>query len=215
MVLVGNLKDLRLANIIQLNCMERNVAKVTVSSHEGTGFLYFAEGQIVHAEFSPYIGERAVYEMLSLNDGQFKVEAGVQSPAHTIKKPWNSVVLDCLRELDEKNQKTTSVPKQAFSLLSNQKIIKQIVVTDLSGKLIEGKNTEQLNGVLISFTWYKLKKILTLFYNENFQYTFLRGNSGYLFIIEFRGTLVAFITDINVVPQEITRLITKVLKGIE
>jgi hypothetical protein len=179
MVLVGNLKDLRLANIIQLNCMERNVAKVTVSSNEGAGYLYFAEGHIVHAEFSPYIGEKAVYEMLALNDGQFKVEAGVQSPAHTIKKPWNSVVLDCLRELDEKNQKTTSIPKQAFTLLSNQKIIKQIVITDLSGKLLEGKSSEQLNPIIISFVWYKLKKILTLFYNENFQYTFLRGNQGY------------------------------------
>jgi hypothetical protein len=195
--------------------MERNVAKVTVSSHEGSGCLYFAEGQIVHAEFSPYIGEKAVYEMLALNDGQFKVEGGVQSPAHTIKKPWNSVVLDCLRELDEKNQKTTSIPKQAFTLLSNQKIIKEIVVTDLNGKLLEGKSSEQLNPVIISFVWYKLKKILTLFYNENFQYTFLRGNERYLFIVEFRGTLVAFITHINILPGEITRLVTKIFKGIE
>ena len=215
MVLVGNLKDLRLANIIQLNCMERNVAKVTVTSHEGTGFLYFAEGQIVHAEFSPYIGEKAVSEMLSLNDGQFKVEAGVASPAYTIKKPWNSVVLDSLRELDEKSQRTTSVPKKVFSILSNQKIIKSIIVSDFSGKLLEGKATKRLNPVLIAFIWYKLKKILTLFYNENFLYTFLRGKDGFLFILEFRANLVAIETGRDIVPEEFIGLINKILRGVD
>ena len=215
MVLVGNLKDLRLANIIQLNCMERNVAKVTVSSHEGSGFLYFAEGQIVHAEFSPYIGERAVYEMLALGDGQFKVEAGVQSPAHSIKKPWNSLVLDCLRELDEKNQKTTSFPHKAFTFLSNQKFIKELIITDLNGKTLEGKTTGHLNPSTIGFIWYKLKKVLTLFYNEKFQYTYLRGSHGYLFIVEFRAILIAFVTDLNMIPETSVRLVLKILKGVD
>ncbi len=215
MVLVGNLKDLRLANIIQLNCMERNVAKVTVTSHEGTGYLYFAEGQIVHAEYSPYIGEKAVSEMLALNDGQFKVEAGIASPAYTIKKPWNSVVLDSLRDLDEKNQQTTSVPKKVFSILSNQKLIKSIIVSDYSGKLLEGKATKRLNPVLIAFIWYKLKKVLTLFYNENFLYTFLRGKEGYLFILEFRANLVAFETDLNIIPEEFIGIVNQILRGVD
>jgi hypothetical protein len=215
MVLVGNLKDLRLANIIQLNCMERNIAKVTVTSHEGTGFLYFAEGQIVHAEFSPYIGEKAVSEMLALNDGQFKVEAGVSSPAYTIKKPWNSVVLDSLRELDEKSHQTTSVPKKVFSVLSNQKTIKSVIVSDYSGKLLEGKATKKLNPVLIGFMWYKLKKVLTLFYNENFLYTFFRGKECYLFILEFRANLVAIETNLNIIPEEFIGLINKLLRGVD
>lgn len=215
MVLVGNLKDLRLANIIQLNCMERNIAKVTVTSHEGTGYLYFADGQIVHAEFSPYIGERAVYEMLALNDGQFKVEAGIQSPAFTIKKPWNSVVLDSLRELDEKSQQATSVPKKIFTILSNQKIIKNIIVSDFNGKLLEGKVSKQLNPNLIAFIWYKLKKVLTLFYNENYLYTILRGKEGYLFVLEFRTNLIAMETSLNIIPEEFIALVNKILRGVD
>jgi len=215
MVLVGNLKDLRLANIIQLNCLERNVAKVTVTSHEGSGFLYFADGQIVHAEFSPYMGEKAVYEMLSLTDGQFKVEAGIQSPAHSIKRPWNSVVLDSLRELDEKNQQATSVPRMVFSALSAQKGIRSSQVLDYKGKLIEGKENEPLNSMVIAFLWYKMKKILTYIYNENFRYTYFRSNSNYLFIIEFRATLLAMETDLNVIAEDFIRHITKVLRGIE
>jgi len=215
MVLVGNLKDLRLANIIQLNCMERNVAKVTVISHEGTGFLYFAEGQIVHAEFSPYIGEKAVYEMLSLTDGQFKVEAGIQAPAHSIKRPWNSVVLDSLRELDEKNQQATSIHKKVYSTLAAQKSIKYTQVLDFKGKLIEGRENEPLNSVMIAFLWYKMKKILTHFYNENFRYTYFRSNQGYVFILEFRASLLAVQTDLNIIPEDFIRHLTKILRGIE
>jgi hypothetical protein len=215
MVLVGNLKDLRLANIIQLNCMERNVAKVTVISHEGTGFLYFAEGQIVHAEFSPYIGEKAVYEMLSLTDGQFKVEAGIQSPAHSIKRPWNSVVLDSLRELDEKNQQATSIHKKVYSTLAAQKTIKSSQVLDFKGKLIEGKENEPLNSVMIAFLWYKMKKILTHFYNENFRYSYFRSNQNYVFILEFRANLLTVQTDLNVIPEDFIRHLTKILRGIE
>ncbi len=215
MVLVGNLKDLRLANIIQLNCMERNIAKVTVTSHEGSGYLYFAEGQIVHAEFSPYIGEKAVYEMLALSDGQFKVEAGVQAPAHSIKRPWNSVVLDSLRELDEKSQETTSVPRKVYSILSSQKIIKNVMVLDYNGKLLEGSSADQLNPVFLSFLWYKLKKVLTLFYNDSYRYAFLRGNEGYLFIVEFRANLIGLETGLNIITDDFLNLVHKLLKGIE
>lgn len=215
MVLVGNLKDLRLANIIQLNCMERNVAKVTVTSHEGTGYLYFADGQIVHAEFSPYMGERAVYEMLALTDGQFKVEAGIQSPAHTIKRPWNSVVLDSLRELDEKSQQSTSLPKKIFSVLSAQKSIKSLQVLDLKGKLLEGKEHEPLDSGVIAFIWFKAKKILTYFFNENFRYIYFRSDDCYFFILEFRSTLLAIKTDLNLMTEEFIRHVLKTLRGIE
>lgn len=215
MVLVGNLKDLRLANIIQLNCMERNIAKVTVSSHEGTGFLYFAEGQIVHAEFSPYIGERAVYEMLALSDGQFKVEAGIHAPAHTIKRPWNSVVLDSLRELDEKNKESTSIHKKIFSILSAQKIVKSVLIMDYNGKVLEGKTREGFNPILVNFVWYKTKKILSVIHKENFLYTSLRGSDGYLFILEFRASVIVLETGLDIIIEDFLYQINKLLRGVE
>lgn len=68
MALVGSLKDLKLANIIQINCIERNVAKVSVSSADLKGAIFFINGSIIHAEYGPYVGENAVHEMLALND---------------------------------------------------------------------------------------------------------------------------------------------------
>jgi hypothetical protein len=214
MVLVGNLKDLRLANIIQINCIERNVAKVTVTSLDKQGFIYFSDGHIVHAEFDPYIGERAVQEMLSLTDGQFKVEAGVQAPANTISRPWNSVVLEGLRLIDEKNSKVSPIPKQLISFISGQRGIKNVYVLDYNGKLIEGKLNSKIHPVAITFIWYKLKKILTLFYNDFFHYSYLRNSQGYLFIFEVRPNLVVIETELGIVVSDFVSQIKKIFKRI-
>lgn len=101
MSLVGNLKDLRLPSLIQLNCMERNTAKLTIETSGKYGFVYFDAGQVVHAEFDPDIGEEAVARLLSLYAGNFKVESGIRAPMVTIKKHWNNLLLDCLHKVDD------------------------------------------------------------------------------------------------------------------
>ncbi len=214
MVLVGNLKDLRLANIIQINCIEHNIAKVTVSSLDKEGYIYFGEGQIVHAEFNPYIGERAVHEMLALNDGQFKVEAGIQAPSHTVTRPWNSVVLEGLRLLDEKNLKVTPIPKQLFTFLSGQTGVSNVCVLDYNGKVVEGKVAENINPMAITFIWYKVRKILTLFYTDLFRYTYLRNSQGYLFIFEVRPNLIVIETDLHIIVNDFVSQVRKILKRI-
>ncbi len=215
MVLVGNLKDLRLVNIIQFNCIERNIAKVTVTSLDRKGYLYFADGQIKHAEFSPYIGEKAVQEMLALTDGQFKVEAGIDAPAHTINRPWNSVVLEALRLIDEKSQHKAPIPKRLFNLLSEQEKVKNVYVLDYNGKLIEGRFTGSINPLVLAFIWYKLKKIQRLFYTDFFRYTYLRNGMGYLFIFEIRPNLIVIETDLMVVVPEFVNQVQKILKDIK
>lgn len=100
MALVGNLKDLKLPSLIQLNCMERNVAKLTIETEGKYGFIYFDKGQVVHAEFDPDIGEKAVFRMLSLYAGRFKVESGIRAPVKSIHTSWNNLLLDGLNQLD-------------------------------------------------------------------------------------------------------------------
>ena len=76
MALIGNLKDIKLPSLIQLNCMEHNNAKLSIERSGKFGFIYFEDGQVTHAEFDPYIGEEAVYRLLGLYEGKFKVERG-------------------------------------------------------------------------------------------------------------------------------------------
>ena len=71
MALVGNLKDLKLANIVQLNCMEKNNAMFTVEHHKVAGVIYFSDGNIVHATYGSIEGEQAIYKILQIKEGPF------------------------------------------------------------------------------------------------------------------------------------------------
>ncbi|MFZ0391609.1 MAG: DUF4388 domain-containing protein [Calditrichia bacterium] len=214
MVLVGNLKDLRLANIIQINCIEQNVAKVTVTSGERNGMLYFADGQIVHAEFNPFIGEKAVHEMLVVDDGQFKVEAGVAAPSKTIHKSWNSVVLEGLRLMDEKNQQGVYIPKELVNLISVQRGVKSIAVQDVDGKLVAGSLPSNGASQLFRLMVYKFRKILTLFYSDKFNYAYFKNESGYVFFVEVRPYLLIIQSDASIVVQYFLMQIKKLIQRI-
>ncbi len=215
MALVGNLKDLKLANIIQINCIERNVAKVTVRGNDARGAIYFTSGAMVHAEFGPLRGEKAVYEMLALNDGEFKVEAGLTSPMQSISQPWNSVVLEGLRILDEKKEANSPVPRQLFTVISDLKHVKNVFVLNYNGQIVEGKLSAELHPLSLTFLWYKLKKMLNLFYTDVFQYLTIRKPDGYYFIFELRPNLVIVETDLKVIVPEFSIIVKKMIKQIK
>ncbi len=215
MALVGNLKDLKLANIIQINCIERNVAKVSVESADLKGAVYFSNGAITHAEFGPFVGERAVHEMLALTEGGFKVEAGKESPTQTITQPWNSVVLEGLRLLDERRAQTAPIPKQLFVMLSGLKNVKNLYVLNFNGQVIEGNISDHFHPLALTFVWYKLKKMLNLFYSDNFQYLLLRRGESYLFVFEFKPNLIVIETDLRVITADFTNMVKKLLKQIK
>jgi hypothetical protein len=214
MALVGSLKDLKLANIIQINCIERNVAKVSVLSPDTKGSIFFTNGAIVHAEYGPYVGDRAVHEMLALNDGEFKVEAGLESSTRTITHPWNSVVLEGLRLIDERKSASAPIPKQLFSMLSGLKHVRNVFVLNNSGQLIEGKIKGRIHPLSLTFIAYKVKKMLNLFYSDMFQYVMLRKEDGYFFVFEFRPNLIVVETDLRVIISDFILMVKKLLKQI-
>jgi len=215
MALVGNLKDLKLVNIIQINCIERNTAKLSVLSTNKEGVIFFRNGSIVHAEYDPYVGVRAVHEMLSINEGQFKVEAGLESPTQTINQPWNSVVLEGLRLVDEKKNLNTPIPKQLFANLSNIKSVENVFVLDFNGAVIEGKIQNNGFSYYLTLLWYKQKKVLNNFYADSFQYIQIRQKDGYLFIFENSPNLIIIKTNLKVLIAEFKITVNKILKQIK
>ncbi|MCK6620744.1 MAG: DUF4388 domain-containing protein [Calditrichaceae bacterium] len=215
MALVGSLKDLKLANIIQINCIERNVARVTVSSADQKGAIYFTHGAITHAEFGPYVGERAVHEMLALTDGEFKVEGGLESSTRTVTQPWNSIVLEGLRLIDEKKVTSAPIPRQLFGMLSGLKHVRNVFVLNFNGQVIEGKLKGPTHPLTLTFVWYKVKKLLSLFYADIFQYILLRRKDDCFFIFEFRPNLIVVVeTDLKVIAPEFSIMVKKLLKQI-
>lgn len=122
MAIEGNLQELALTEIIQLNCHSADEVWVSLSNGPDEGGIYFANGQIVHAFAGATTGEEAVYQLLRWSKGPFRIEKGVKSPQQTVTIPWDSLLMEGLRRLDESSQlaiETLVEDKEENGLLTN------------------------------------------------------------------------------------------------
>jgi Domain of unknown function (DUF4388) len=101
MALVGDLKDLALVDIIQINCIGRNTARLTVHYPIGDGVLYFQDGDIVDAHFGELSGIDAVYQALRFTEGGFRIDTGIAAPNRTVYEPWANILMEGMRLIDE------------------------------------------------------------------------------------------------------------------
>ncbi len=178
MALVGNLKDLKLHSLIQLNCMERNTAKLTIENGGKYGFIYFDGGQVVHAEFEPEVGEKAVYQLLSLYSGNFKVESGIRPPAKTINKNWNNLLLDGLHQLDLNDASKERQFDHLFERLFTVNGMQKVLVIDKEGNTVANSADEEENkNYLYLFSLLEAEKIGEVFKREIPDFTSIAASS--------------------------------------
>jgi len=101
MGLVGNLRDLNITNIIELNCIEKSTAQVTIKTRSGDAMVFFNDGEIVHARWGDFKGTEALYRILRLNDGGFRVTSDITPPERTIFDSWKGLIFEGMRVYDE------------------------------------------------------------------------------------------------------------------
>jgi hypothetical protein len=159
MALVGNLKDLKLPNLIQINCMEKNIAKLTLEHSGQYGFLYFQGGQIVHAEFDPDTGEKALFRMLTFHEGKFKVEADIRPPIVTIKAHWNNLLLEGLHQLDDLQAKEDGGFKHLVEMIMNIRGVKRAAVFSPEGEVKAGNFDVGDDAILNAFSYIEAKQL--------------------------------------------------------
>ena len=113
MAVKGDLKDLSLVNIIQVNCNERNQARLIVRHRGKEAVIFFEDGNIVHTVLSyrkiaearvvtwRITGEEVIYELLTWENGEFELEQDVPPPRHTLTADWSGLLLEGMRRIDE------------------------------------------------------------------------------------------------------------------
>jgi hypothetical protein len=65
MAMSGSITEMSLVDLIQLACMERYTARLTVVKGNENARTFFANGEIVHAEVGNKTGSEALYEIVS------------------------------------------------------------------------------------------------------------------------------------------------------
>jgi DNA-binding response OmpR family regulator/predicted regulator of Ras-like GTPase activity (Roadblock/LC7/MglB family) len=97
----GNVFDLQLTDVIQLNCLCKLTAALRVSRDDKSGVIYFRDGEIVHAECDGKIGTEALYTILKWREGKFDHERGESPPQQTISQNWEHLLVEAMRMNDE------------------------------------------------------------------------------------------------------------------
>lgn len=160
MALVGNLKDLRLPSLIQLNCMERNTAKLTIEHGSKYGFVYFENGQVVHAEFEPDIGEDAIAKLIGLYSGNFKVESGIRAPVKSIHKHWNNLLLDSLHRVDDSEDGKERNFDHLFERLFTVRGVNNVSILNQEGAVVASSAAEGIaDNYLFGFAMIQAAKM--------------------------------------------------------
>jgi len=170
MALVGNLRDLKLPNLIQLNCMERNSAKLTIEHAGKYGMIYFFEGQIVHAEFDPDIGERALFRLLGIPEGKFKVENGVRAPMSTITTHWKE--------------------RRLLEMFMNVKGVRRAAIITREGEIKKGDFQDDRDFTLQALSFYEAENISDVLKKEKPQFITLVAQSKRIILTNYENDII-------------------------
>jgi hypothetical protein len=211
MALVGNLRDLKLPNLIQLNCMEKNTAKLTIEYAGKYGFVYFQDGKVVHAELDPDIGEDALFKMLALNEGKFKVESGVRPPIVSISTPWNSLLLKGLHRLDTLQSSDENKQFHLLSMLMNIKGVKNVAILNPEGEVLASNAKIDSASVITVFAALQVEKMGTLMGRSNPRFISLNTASSRILLAHFKQNLIYLDIETKYQIDTVLTLINQVL----
>ena len=96
----GNVLNVDLRDIIQLNCLTRKTGSISVAHEEHQGRIYLEDGEVVHCTCDGITGEEAFAELMKYESGVFSMD-GSRTSEKTIDKSWYQLLLDSFLFIDE------------------------------------------------------------------------------------------------------------------
>jgi len=99
--LSGALKDMSLAEVVQILGQGRKTGGLRITAQQKVGEVFFVEGLISHATYQTTRGEEAFYQLMTLEDGDFRFTPDVKSGEHSIQAQTETLLLEAMRRLDE------------------------------------------------------------------------------------------------------------------
>ncbi len=117
MAFQGSLKELPLADIVQLVAVSGKTGMFSLTRAAERGVVYIHNGQITHAKVGEMEGEDAVYTLALWSQGEFQFSPGVESDSRTITRSNTNLLMEAARRSDEwkilskKIPSTDSIPR--------------------------------------------------------------------------------------------------------
>jgi CheY-like chemotaxis protein len=103
-VLRGSLAQMGVLDLLQSLDMGRKTCSLTLANSGDSCKMFFAEGQINHAQYGKLKGDEAVYKVLTWTEGNFEIDFKGASQEQTTTQSTQGLLLEGLRMLDEANR---------------------------------------------------------------------------------------------------------------
>ena len=106
----GSLRELQLADIVQLFSTSQKTGRFSLTRDDERGTLYLKRGQIVHAEVGDVVGDEAVHVLASWTSGDFQFEPSVETDRVSIHKSNARLLMEAAHQHDEWRVLARKVP---------------------------------------------------------------------------------------------------------
>jgi CheY-like chemotaxis protein len=110
----GVLRRVGLQDVLQMECLARNSAVLSVKAGELQGKVFVEAGDIIHAQCGDRTGETAFNEIMGLKGGEFELQSFSEPPGRTIEGKWEFLLMEAARKRDESSEAPgQSIPDRA------------------------------------------------------------------------------------------------------
>jgi predicted regulator of Ras-like GTPase activity (Roadblock/LC7/MglB family) len=100
MAIQGSLEDISLSSIITLCCYEKKQSCLRITHDGREASLFFKDGEIVHIVLDSQEGAELINELLTWEEGAFKIEQEVTAPKQTVPASRSDLLLARIRHID-------------------------------------------------------------------------------------------------------------------
>lgn len=219
MPLQGSLREMSLANLIQVNCQEMRSAHLTLTANGQEGEVYLSDGQVVHAALGEHIGEEAIYEMLMWENGTFVLDLEKAAPEKSITLGWQQLLLKGMMQLPERQ----IAPKPAEGNMNPDAMTQLKAIDGVSGAVISscdgvvlGSDVAESDGeneaavaVFVGSAANQLGQALQL---DAFQHGLVVLKNKRILVLEQPDRYVGLVLGENASPAIVASAATQVLK---
>lgn len=111
-------ESLDLVTVMQIINMERKTSALEISTEEGNGIIFFEDGEIIHAQYDGFEGEKAVVKLIARKGGSIAVkDIRNDNIKRTMQVPFVEQIMNIMKTVDELNRdKKKSVEKNTNTI---------------------------------------------------------------------------------------------------
>ncbi len=220
MPLQGNLKEMSLANLIQVNCQEMRSARLTLNSKGQKGEVCFSDGQVVHAAVGTLSGEEAVYELLRWDSGIFSLETDAHAPEKTVETPWSDLLLEGMKRMADwqtvEQKAEGDMPPNVVERLRGLNGVTAAVIAACDGVVLEaavpGSDGERESAVAV-FVGLAARQISDALTLGTFNQCVVTVKNKRVLVLELPDRYVGLWLEENASPAIVSNAAAQVLKG--